>query len=152
MGCTSRGEKGGRGVGGSYGGVSMYSTVLLQQLYAWHYKKPKFSKTHIADTLMNTLTSRGWLIGIVVWFCVHPTGNLPPPLSLLPLPISLSPPSPVICRTTQTNKSYLKPVYVHMPWHATSCLCCMLTRAEPVFLNVYGAQESIPRNEFRQPM
>ncbi len=23
---------------------------------------------------------------------------------------------------------------------------------EPVFLNVYGAQESIPRNEFRQPM
>jgi hypothetical protein len=24
--------------------------------------------------------------------------------------------------------------------------------AEPVFLNVYGAQESIPRNEFRQSM
>jgi hypothetical protein len=23
---------------------------------------------------------------------------------------------------------------------------------EPVFLNVYGAQESIPRNEFRQPV
>jgi hypothetical protein len=23
---------------------------------------------------------------------------------------------------------------------------------EPVFLNVYGAQESIPRNQFRQPM
>ncbi len=23
---------------------------------------------------------------------------------------------------------------------------------EPVFLNVYGVQESIPRNEFRQPM
>jgi hypothetical protein len=23
---------------------------------------------------------------------------------------------------------------------------------EPVFLNVYRAQESIPRNEFRQPM
>jgi hypothetical protein len=23
---------------------------------------------------------------------------------------------------------------------------------EPVFLNIYGAQESIPRNEFRQPM
>jgi hypothetical protein len=23
---------------------------------------------------------------------------------------------------------------------------------EPVFLNVYGATESIPRNEFRQPM
>jgi hypothetical protein len=24
--------------------------------------------------------------------------------------------------------------------------------SEPVFLNVYGAQEYIPRNEFRQPM
>ncbi len=24
--------------------------------------------------------------------------------------------------------------------------------SEPVFLNVYGAQEQIPRNEFRQPM
>ncbi len=24
--------------------------------------------------------------------------------------------------------------------------------SEPVFLNVYGVQESIPRNEFRQPM
>jgi hypothetical protein len=24
-------------------------------------------------------------------------------------------------------------------------------KTEPVFLNVYGAQESIPRNEFRQP-
>jgi hypothetical protein len=24
--------------------------------------------------------------------------------------------------------------------------------SEPVFLNVYGAQESIPRNEFRQPI
>jgi hypothetical protein len=27
-----------------------------------------------------------------------------------------------------------------------------LNIAEPVFLNVYGVQESIPRNEFRQPM
>ena len=26
------------------------------------------------------------------------------------------------------------------------------THTEPVFLNVYGAPESIPRNEFRQPM
>jgi hypothetical protein len=25
-------------------------------------------------------------------------------------------------------------------------------KTEPVFLNVYGAPESIPRNEFRQPM
>jgi hypothetical protein len=24
--------------------------------------------------------------------------------------------------------------------------------SEPVFLNIYGAQESIPRNEFRKPM
>jgi hypothetical protein len=29
---------------------------------------------------------------------------------------------------------------------------CALSLIEPVFLNVYGAQESIPRNEFRQPM
>jgi hypothetical protein len=28
----------------------------------------------------------------------------------------------------------------------------LLQRPEPVFLNVYGARESIPRNEFRQPM
>jgi hypothetical protein len=27
-----------------------------------------------------------------------------------------------------------------------------LDHSEPVFLNIYGAQESIPRNEFRQPM
>jgi hypothetical protein len=27
-----------------------------------------------------------------------------------------------------------------------------LERTEPVFLKVYGAQESIPRNEFRQPL
>ncbi len=26
------------------------------------------------------------------------------------------------------------------------------TIPEPVFLNVYGAQESIPRHQFRQPM
>jgi len=25
-------------------------------------------------------------------------------------------------------------------------------RTEPVFVNVYGGQESIPRNRFRQPM
>jgi hypothetical protein len=24
--------------------------------------------------------------------------------------------------------------------------------SEPVFINVYGAQESVPRNEFSQPM
>jgi hypothetical protein len=29
---------------------------------------------------------------------------------------------------------------------------CTLFCTEPVFLNVYGAQKSIPRNEFRQPM
>jgi hypothetical protein len=28
----------------------------------------------------------------------------------------------------------------------------LITRSEPVFLNVYGAQESIPRNEFRKPL
>jgi hypothetical protein len=29
---------------------------------------------------------------------------------------------------------------------------CKAFCSEPVFLNVYGAQESIPRYEFRQPM
>jgi hypothetical protein len=28
----------------------------------------------------------------------------------------------------------------------------VVRNSEPVFLNVYEAQESIPRNEFRQPM
>jgi hypothetical protein len=27
-----------------------------------------------------------------------------------------------------------------------------LSNPEPVFLNAYGARESIPRNDFRQPM
>jgi hypothetical protein len=27
-----------------------------------------------------------------------------------------------------------------------------LSESEPVFFNIYGAQEPIPRNEFRQPM
>ncbi len=34
----------------------------------------------------------------------------------------------------------------------SNCLHKSCNRPEPVFLNVYGAQESIPRNEFRQPM
>jgi hypothetical protein len=34
-----------------------------------------------------------------------------------------------------------------------SLLCSIaLEHPEPVFLNMYGAPESIPRNEFRQPM
>ncbi len=28
----------------------------------------------------------------------------------------------------------------------------VVSTPEPVFLNLYGVQESIPRNEFRQPM
>ncbi len=32
------------------------------------------------------------------------------------------------------------------------CQYAMKMNTEPVFLNVYGAKESIPRNEFRQPM
>jgi hypothetical protein len=35
------------------------------------------------------------------------------------------------------------------PLHALSLL---LLSSEPVFLNIYGAQELIPRNKFRQPM
>ncbi len=31
-------------------------------------------------------------------------------------------------------------------------VACSCNSAEPVFLNVHGAPESIPRNEFRQPM
>jgi hypothetical protein len=30
--------------------------------------------------------------------------------------------------------------------------CRISEIAEPVFLNVYGTRESIPRNKFRQPM
>ncbi len=35
-------------------------------------------------------------------------------------------------------------------WYDT--IVCITGFAEPVFVNVYGAQESIPRNRFRQPM
>jgi hypothetical protein len=31
-------------------------------------------------------------------------------------------------------------------------LCVFANRTEPVFLKDYGAQESIPRHQFRQPM
>jgi hypothetical protein len=34
----------------------------------------------------------------------------------------------------------------------TDRLAFFFATPEPVFLNVYGAQELIPRNEFRQPM
>jgi hypothetical protein len=34
----------------------------------------------------------------------------------------------------------------------TPYLLLKLARAEPVLLNVYGAPELMPRNEFRQPM
>jgi hypothetical protein len=33
-----------------------------------------------------------------------------------------------------------------------TALAGLLLESEKVFLNVYGAQELIPRNEFRQPM
>ncbi len=32
------------------------------------------------------------------------------------------------------------------------CEATAMNETEAVFLNVYGAQESVPRNEFRQPM
>ncbi len=35
---------------------------------------------------------------------------------------------------------------------ATNQWLYIFRRTEPVFLNVYGAQESIPRHQFRQPM
>ncbi len=43
---------------------------------------------------------------------------------------------------------YLCNCIVYMYFHFTF----LLEGSEPVFLNVYGAQESIPRNYFRQPM
>jgi hypothetical protein len=36
--------------------------------------------------------------------------------------------------------------------HSTYCDFVSYTEPELVVLNVYGAPESIPRNEFRQPM
>jgi hypothetical protein len=36
--------------------------------------------------------------------------------------------------------------------HTLHALSLLLLSSEPVFLNIYGAQESIPRNKFRQPM
>ncbi len=32
------------------------------------------------------------------------------------------------------------------------CFYLLVASEKPVFLNVHGARESIPRNEFRQPM
>ncbi len=43
-----------------------------------------------------------------------------------------------ICREEKTTSAYVFTV--------------SFKYTEPVFLNVYGAPESIPRNEFRQPM
>ncbi len=37
-------------------------------------------------------------------------------------------------------------------YHQPFCDVPLPVYTEPVFLNVYGAPESIPRNEFRQPM
>jgi hypothetical protein len=39
-----------------------------------------------------------------------------------------------------------------MYWYTVSKLVQVFIITDAVFLNVYGAQESIPRNEFRQPM
>jgi hypothetical protein len=40
----------------------------------------------------------------------------------------------------------------HLPDRKLAMRYHLSRQSEPVFLNVYGAQESIPRNEFRQPM
>jgi hypothetical protein len=37
-------------------------------------------------------------------------------------------------------------------WQSQPPAAGIRTTSEPVFLNVYGAQELIPRNEFRQPV
>ncbi len=48
-------------------------------------------------------------------------------------------------------KLYWWPIHFYniLGWHQS---CTPLCSSEPEFLKVYGAQESIPRNEFRQPM
>jgi hypothetical protein len=49
--------------------------------------------------------------------------------------------------------SFLRPKPVRIPTDLFSpFMVCEHPLPEPVFLNVYGAQESIPRNEFRQPI
>ncbi len=62
---------------------------------------------------------------------------LPPPP---PLPHPPSPP---------TTQPHTPPPSPPSPLHPPSLAN---PQPEPVFLNVYGAQESIARNEFRQPM
>jgi hypothetical protein len=50
------------------------------------------------------------------------------------------------------SKFFLKNLF---PFYIVSCFTrntTLITSAEPVFLNGYGDPESIPRNEFRQPM
>jgi hypothetical protein len=37
-------------------------------------------------------------------------------------------------------------------WFDTGCINNSSSKLEPLFLNVYGAPESIPMNEFRQPI
>jgi hypothetical protein len=49
----------------------------------------------------------------------------------------------VLFQTAENEKSSKGMWWNHMNF-------CQQT--EPVFLNIYGAQESIPRNEFHQPM
>ncbi len=53
------------------------------------------------------------------------------------------------------NFLYNPTPHVHKSWKNTEPLlkiCLKGSDPEPVFINVYGAQESIPRNELRQPM
>jgi hypothetical protein len=42
--------------------------------------------------------------------------------------------------------------FPRIPLRAVASIPNRRNYSEPVFLNVYGAQESIPRNQFRDPM
>ncbi len=84
-------------------------------------------------------------------------GGARPPLSLLlPSPVKLQ-------WTLQLSGQIHWPCFISINictlWYIpsfyvvfTRCMTHFFMSSEPLFLNVYGAKESIPRNEFRQPM
>ena len=71
------------------------------------------------------------------WEVIPPPIPLSPPPFLPPFPPAIFPPP---------SSPPPTPAYVTMSHTLRDCV------PEPVFLNVCGAQELIPRNEFRQPM
>jgi hypothetical protein len=85
------------------------------------------------------------------------------------MPVAYTPPPPKLCKTIVTYIKEIKKLFKGpFPFSYTSLKmtrkvvvfipqnCAerdlMYLGSEPVFSNDYGAHESIPRNEFRQPM